>query len=308
MRQRHIETFFAVMTYGTVTQAATRLGVTQPSVTTTLRQAEKEIGFALFDRLGGRLTPTTEARALYEEVVRAQASFSAIKSLCRQLRESETSQLRIAATQTLTEAVIGSAVEIFTIKKKGFDLAISTRSSNDILEAMDCRADEADLGFIFGEADNHGVYVVPIGECPLCIVAPSKWKLSGSYDSVLSKLKTRDFIGLNETEPVGRLGRSLVLKAGHSNEVRIRAQSHRLAGELAARGLGFGVLDLISATEIQATMGNAVHLIPVTGEETVKVNAVVPRADNLTRTTRRFISVFEREFKRYLTDRCGLTN
>ena len=71
MNFRHIEIFFAVMTCGTVTEAARQLGVSQPSVTTTIQQAERKLGIQLFRRESGRLLPTQEAMTLFEEAERA---------------------------------------------------------------------------------------------------------------------------------------------------------------------------------------------------------------------------------------------
>ena len=59
---RHLEVFYAVMINGTVTAAARQLGVSQPSVTTTLKHAEAKLGFQLFMREGGRLLPADPQR------------------------------------------------------------------------------------------------------------------------------------------------------------------------------------------------------------------------------------------------------
>ena len=64
MKLRHIEVFFAVMSQGTVTAAAYYLGITQPSVTASLKNAEADLGFKLFHRRKGRLTPTPDAKVL----------------------------------------------------------------------------------------------------------------------------------------------------------------------------------------------------------------------------------------------------
>ena len=66
MNYRHLEVFFTVMTSKTVTEAARKLCISQPSVTTTLKHAETQLGIMLFQREGGRLVPTQEAQVLFE--------------------------------------------------------------------------------------------------------------------------------------------------------------------------------------------------------------------------------------------------
>lgn len=65
MRLKHIEVFHAVMQTGSVSAAARLLHVTQPAVSRTLQHAELQLGFPLFERVRGRLTPTNEAAALF---------------------------------------------------------------------------------------------------------------------------------------------------------------------------------------------------------------------------------------------------
>ena len=70
MRLRHIEVFNAVMQTGSVSAAARLINITQPAVSRTLQHAELQLGFALFQRARGRLTPTNEALALFPRIVR----------------------------------------------------------------------------------------------------------------------------------------------------------------------------------------------------------------------------------------------
>jgi DNA-binding transcriptional LysR family regulator len=69
MRHRQVEAFRAVMIGGTVTAAAKRLGISQPSVSRLLSDLEEALELALFERRpGGRISPTPEAIRFYAEV------------------------------------------------------------------------------------------------------------------------------------------------------------------------------------------------------------------------------------------------
>ena len=70
MRLRHIEVFNAIMLTGSVSAAARLINITQPAVSRTLQHAELQLGFPLFQRAKGRLTPTTEALTLYPHIER----------------------------------------------------------------------------------------------------------------------------------------------------------------------------------------------------------------------------------------------
>lgn len=68
---RHIEIFHAVMTAGSLTEAAHLLHTSQPTVSRELARFEKVIGLKLFERVRGRLHPTVQGLRLFEEVQRS---------------------------------------------------------------------------------------------------------------------------------------------------------------------------------------------------------------------------------------------
>jgi len=57
MRLRHIEVFNAVMVTGSFSGAARLINITQPAVSRTLKHAELQLGFPLFERTGGDSWP-----------------------------------------------------------------------------------------------------------------------------------------------------------------------------------------------------------------------------------------------------------
>jgi DNA-binding transcriptional LysR family regulator len=136
---RHLEVFFAVMTNGTVTEAARQLGVSQPSVTTTLKQAEAKLGIQLFQREGGRLIPTSEARILYEEAERAHEALTAIRTLARRLQVGSGGHVRVAAVPTMSLELLPDAIEIFQKRHKGFSYSVSTLNTEEIVDQLDTR-------------------------------------------------------------------------------------------------------------------------------------------------------------------------
>jgi len=103
MRLRHIEVFNAVMQTGSVSAAARLINVTQPAVSRTLQHAELQMGFALFQRARGRLTPTNEALALFPHI---EKLFEQLDEVQRTLRAGKdaVAAFRGLAEQSLEQA------------------------------------------------------------------------------------------------------------------------------------------------------------------------------------------------------------
>ena len=58
MKLYHLRYFTAVCRYGYVTRAAEELHVTQPSVSSAIKELEDEFSVNLFHRINNRLSPT----------------------------------------------------------------------------------------------------------------------------------------------------------------------------------------------------------------------------------------------------------
>src|SRR6476469_7043457 len=110
---REMEVFRRIMERGSITAAAVALGVSQPSVSKTLQQAEERLGFKLFTRERKRLIPTTEADALFPEAVGAFAAIEIVQRLAGDLRAGRSGMLRVAVTPTLAHSLAPRAVAAF---------------------------------------------------------------------------------------------------------------------------------------------------------------------------------------------------
>src|SRR5919204_308386 len=72
MDTRQLAAFCAVVERRSFSQAAARLGVTQPAVSLQIQALEKRLGTQLLDRSGRRVTPTEAGLRLYRGALRKQ--------------------------------------------------------------------------------------------------------------------------------------------------------------------------------------------------------------------------------------------
>jgi len=93
---RQMEAFHAVCQKGNVTKAAEHLGVSQPAVSRLLAAFAGSVGFELFHKSSGRLTPTREAAFLLREVERLLETLDNIDRLSVDLTDRRAGHLRLA--------------------------------------------------------------------------------------------------------------------------------------------------------------------------------------------------------------------
>ncbi len=95
---RKLRMFHEVYVTGSVTKAAERVCVSQAAASKTLSGFEQEIGYKLFSRKGGRLSPTDEAYYLYEEVVELLQSINRLETSIKEAKSYRPGRLRIGST------------------------------------------------------------------------------------------------------------------------------------------------------------------------------------------------------------------
>ena len=151
MRLRHIEVFNAIMLTGSVSAAARLINITQPAVSRTLQHAELQLGFPLFQRAKGRLTPTTEALTLYPHIERLFAQLDEVQRLASNLRTAgDTGELRILSVLALSYDILPRALKAFREKHPGYAITVESLHSPQIMSAL--LLQEADVGFAFSPA------------------------------------------------------------------------------------------------------------------------------------------------------------
>lgn len=103
--------FLALADAGTVTAAATQLGITQPAVSRQLRRFEKELDLELFARAGSALVLTDAAHALIPTCRRLLAESARAGQAVDALRSGNVAALRVAATPTTISTLLAPFIE-----------------------------------------------------------------------------------------------------------------------------------------------------------------------------------------------------
>ena len=294
MNFRHVEVFFAVMTSGTVTEAARRLGVSQPSVTTTIQQAEARLGIPLFEREGGRLVPTAEARVLFEEAERAHDALDTFRTLARRLKEGQGGHLRIAAVPSISLELLPDAITRFQCEHSGYDFWVSTLNTEEILQQLDSRTGSFQLGFSFGQLEDTGFATRAVGEAELFAVFPADWKVRPGAEVELGQLGDMPYISGFDFTPAGQVCSRLFADAGIDPKVVARIHTHHLAGRLVQRGMGFAILDAVTVRALlHDRLSQAVEVRRIRGEPSLPVTAVYRSQRSPDQPTRLFVDCFE---------------
>ncbi|MBY4893552.1 LysR family transcriptional regulator [Rhodobacteraceae bacterium N5(2021)] len=235
---REYEVLRAVITAGTVTAAAYKLGVSQPAVSRMLAQLEANMGVILFERRGSRLRPTAEALRLNDNLDRL---FDALAYLNGTDPGDPVSQpLRLAAPPTLTHRFLGHCVASFMKLHPGQMISLETCTSNDLVDRL--VDDRLDLGFTLAEATHSAMELIPFHRSlAVCVMAPDH-PLARHDVITPDLLHDQDHINLTRRFMVRTRLDQVFRKAGVRTRPVAEVGTAVSALTLARAGVGFSVL------------------------------------------------------------------
>lgn len=145
MNLTQITVFQAVMTSSSLSDAAKKLGRTQPAVSAAIRGLEDQLGLKLFHREGRKLVPVPEARYLSIEVQAILSQMSRVRQTMRLLADGSAGNLTIAAMPGPVAVLFPRFIARQISGNAEIKVSIMARSSAQIAELA--RAQNIDFGF-----------------------------------------------------------------------------------------------------------------------------------------------------------------
>ena len=245
INHRQVEAFQAMMQVGSVSDAAARLGITQPAASRLLRDLEHNLRLDLFERSGNRLHPTPAAYTLFAEVERSFSGLQRIAAVADNLREKRARVLRVAAMPALTNDLLPRFTGRFLKANEGLHVALYGVITPVILDWM--VNNQCDLGFIESSTPTFSLRTIKIPAVPRVAVLYRGHRLAEKEVIHITDFNGEDFIAL-PAESVSMRRIRAVMNA-HGVSIRSRAESplSEIVCGMVASGLGVSVSDPFTA-------------------------------------------------------------
>jgi LysR family transcriptional regulator, hydrogen peroxide-inducible genes activator len=271
----------ALAQHGSFGRAAAACFVSQPGLSTQIREVERKLGVALFERTPRGVLVT----AAGEEVVRrARIALRDLHDLVESARleaDSMRGPLRLAIIPTLAPYVMPAVVATVTNRFPDVQLLLHDVRTDDLLRRL--RDGEIDLGLIATDPDGTDLVTVSLGVDPFLVAVGAHHPLAGGRGPVSwEQLHRYEVLLLDE----GHCLREQTADAcviGNLAVHDLHATSLTALVQMVAAGVGITLLPS-SAASLEARPGNGVVVrrlrTPVPERHVQLVwRATTPRAD-----------------------------
>lgn len=271
LTHRQVEVFRAVMASGQVTQAAERLGSSQPTVSREIARLERVLGLALFDRVRGRLQPTVRARALLEEVERSYIGLDRIAAAAQGLREFAEGRLALACLPALAHALLPDAARRFMAGHPRAGLSITPQES-PLLEQW-LTEQRVDLGLVEARSAPPATRIEPLLQADEVAVLPDGHPLLRRRVLSPGHFEGEAFVSLAPSDPYRQAVDRLFAEHGVSRRLSVEAASAVSVCALVRQGLGVAIVNPLTALELA---GPGLQVRPLSVGIAFHVGLVVP--------------------------------
>ena len=212
MDTRQLAAFCAVVERKSFSQAADRLGVTQPAVSLQIRSLEERLGQRLFDRSGRRVEPTEAGLRLYRG---AQRLLALEQQVLEDVAGDEDGELRgklaIGAATGPGATVVPVLLCEFQRENPEVRVELTISDTQSVIEAVARR--ELELGVVGATPRHRSVAYEPFFKDEVVLVCPPKHPFAGKTITI-DDLRGEQLVLMQEGAGVRQVIEEELRKAG----------------------------------------------------------------------------------------------
>ena len=234
-----LRVFETVARHGSFTKAAEELYITQPTVSSQVKQLAQAVGLPLFEQIGKQLYLTAAGRELSATCHDIFEQLDNFEMKVADLKGMKQGQLRLAVVTTakyFVPRLLGS----FCQKYPGIDISLQVNNHQEITRRMQDNQD--DLYILSQPPEDLDLCTEPFLENPLVVVARHDHPLAQQKNVSIKQLRGEAFIMREPGSGTRQAVQQLLEKHKVKVQVRLELGSNEAIKHAIAGGLGISVL------------------------------------------------------------------
>jgi DNA-binding transcriptional LysR family regulator len=249
MDTRQLAAFCAVVDHRSFSQAAERLGVTQPAVSLQIRSLEKRVGQRLLDRSGRRVEPTEAGQRLYRSAQRLLAlEQQLLEEVAGDGSGELTGRLEIGCSTGPGATVLPLLLCDFQRENPGVSISLSVNDTQHVVDLVAER--QLELGVVGAAPRHRSVTFEPFFQDEVVLACPPGHRFAGKTVG-LDDLRAEALILMQEGAGVRQMVEDELRRAGlRTRDLDVKLELGLQESVKAAVAAGHGVT-FISRSSIE---------------------------------------------------------
>lgn len=225
----------AVVSDGSVTAAAARLGYTPSAISQQVAALEKEAGTELLERVGRGVRPTAAGLLLTEHADAIGRRVAEAETALADLLAGRTARLSVRYFATAGARLVAPAVARLRSERPGVRIELKLAGLDPL---PDVREGRADLALVVGPGDHDGVRLLHLLDDPYLAVLPKAHPLAACRAIRLTDLADEPWVGSEWPGPCLDAQLGACAAAGFQPGFVVESEDYATAQGFVAAGLG----------------------------------------------------------------------
>jgi DNA-binding transcriptional LysR family regulator len=272
LTHRQLTIFRAIMLHSHLGRAAEATGSSQPTLSRELGRLEQLLGFALFDRLAGRLRPTVRALEWMQEVERSFIGLDQIARRAVELRTASSARLQVACLPALAHGLLPQALVHFRAQHPQAHVNIVPLESPWLEQALS--EQRFDLGLGETTEPPTGVALKPLLQMNEVAVLPAHHALCRKRSLRPADFSGQPFVSLAEGDPYRQAIDALFVQSQVQRAALLETSSAVAVCAMVQRGLGLAIVNPLTAA---AMAGPQLVVRPLQADIRFHVSLMLPQ-------------------------------
>ena len=257
----HLRLFTAVVQHGGFTKAAGKLNLSQPAISKSLGELERQLDLVLIERTGRTVRLTDAGQTLYARASELFGVERAAEQELRELRGLKRGTLRIPASTTIVTYMLPPYLGRFHTRHPRVRIQTTSTNTRSVLRML--LESRVDVALVEGPVSDQRVNVQPWKDDELIVIAPPSHPLTQSPRTTVAMLADEAFL---VREP-GSGTRAVTERALAAHGIRL-TNTMRVGGteaikQAVAAGLGLAIVSRAAAAD-QLALGR-IAILPIEG-------------------------------------------
>lgn len=247
MNLHHLRLFAAVVDHGGFTKAAAKLNLSQPAISKSLKELERELNLTLIDRSERSVKLTESGRLLYQ---RARELFGVERVAERELRElrgMKRGLLRIAASTTIATYLLPAVLGRFHLRHPRARIRVSSENTRTVVRLL--LESRVDVALVEGPVEHERIDVVPWRDDELVVIAPSGHSLARVREIEPSALADQEFLVREPGSGTREVTERALSRIGLQLRNTMRVGGTEAMKQAVAAGLGLAIVSRAAAAD-----------------------------------------------------------
>ena len=240
LRFRQLQAFHATIETGTVTGAASVLGISQPGISNLLHQLERQTTFKLFERVKGRLVATPEANVLFREIDTVVRGLDHVTQAVIDLQNKKAGQLQVASQHSMSFGFMPRLIARFAKERPDMSISFQAQYSSKIQEWVMSGLFEigvCEMPLLYDGLEVHPITVETL------LAMPADSPLAEHDVLTPALLDEVPFIVMGPDHMTHRRTRQAFLEAGVPLRTRVHSHMFKNLLSFVKEGMGVSILD-----------------------------------------------------------------